>query len=272
MQGLYGAVELITAYPQFYCDMDMVCHPLNSGIRTAQKNVQRSRFNHNTMDPRPLMGVRYDPGDLHKGMTVFQSMERLSGVRKKTIVMDLPQWPMPPELRDLVGDNYILTRPATTRTDWISFSRNPLPEYLVMACNWARDDGFKIVMAADIVPGYEDPVIPMATPDVAFMNGELTTEQLMALTANAKGIIAPVGWVVPVALSYQIPSLIVLGGQLANNDPKVLTDPRLMWNRLTWAMPDRPCPCGDVTHRCDRVISNLRPYYDEFLKTVKETA
>lgn len=261
MQRLYGGVDHITPWPQLFRDLGMRQFPLNTGIRTAQKNVERSYYDGNPISP--LIQVRYDPPDLHRGVTVFESMERLTGTRLKTIVMDLPDFGPSP----IAGD-YIVARPATVRTDWISYSRNPLPQYIAQAVDMARADGFKIVMVGDVVPGYEDALEPLPTADVSYVRGELNTEQLLALVAGAKGVIAPIGWVVPASLSYDIPLLAIVGGQLANNDPKVLTDKRLLTNRITWAMPDNPCPCGDVTHDCPRQISDLVGYYKRFLASV----
>ena len=264
MRRLYGDIEMITTYPQFFTDLGIRMYPFRTGIRSAQKNVDASMhlfFSHQC--PTPLIGVRYDPPDLHQGVSVFESMERLSGVRLKSIAMDLPDFGP----SHIPGD-YIVARIATTRTDWISYSRNPLPEYIAQAVAMARADGFKIVLVGDVVPGYEEALEPVPEADVVYLRGELNTDRLMALVAGAKGIIAPIGWVVPASLAFDVPLLAIVGGQLANNHPKVLTDTRLMRNRITWAMPDRPCPCGDVTHNCERTISDLADHYRRFLRSV----
>jgi hypothetical protein len=265
MQRMYGELTLITAYPQFFADLGIRQCPWNSSIRTTQKNVRRSRFDSN--DGTSQIGLRYDPPDLHKGVTVFASMERLTGVRMKTICMDLPDFGPPP-----IAPPYILVRPASIRTDWVSASRNPRPEYIAQAAAMARQDGHKIVLVGDIDPGYEDALLPLPEADVSILDGRLSTEELMALTAHATGVISPVGWAVPASLAYQIPAMIIVGGQNANNHPNVLTDKRLAWNGITWAMPDRPCMCGDILHRCDLEISDLASFYKAFAKSIRSAS
>jgi hypothetical protein len=263
MQRLYGRIELSTPWPQFARGLGIRTYPLHSSIRCCEKNLARSRCD-NGHATAPLINLRYDPPDLHKGISVYASMERIVGVRLRTIVPDLPDFGPP-----VVKGDYIVVRPATRREDWISYSRNPRPEYLVQACEWARDEGWRLVMVADIQPGYEDAVLPLPAVDQAWVRGELRTEDLMALVAGARGVIAPIGWVVPVCLSYQVPLLAIVGGQLLNNNPSVLTDPRLIWNGITWAMPDRPCYCGEVTHECDREITDLRTPFEKFSDLVR---
>jgi hypothetical protein len=221
------------------------------------------RLFHSHQVPMPLIGVRYDPPDLHHSVTVFESMERLAGVRLKSICMDLPDFGESP-----INGDYIVARVATVRKDWISYSRNPRPEYIAQAVRMARADGFKIVLVGDVEPGYEDALEPIPDADITYLKGELDTSALMALVAGAKGIIAPIGWVVPAALAFDVPLLAIVGGQLANNHPDVLTDKRLTSNRITWAMPDNPCLCGNVTHECNREISDLAGYYRRFSRGI----
>ncbi len=270
LNRLFKGIDLVTPWPQFFHDLGVKLYPYHCGIRTCQANENRSQHYYaDTRTPRSLLGLRYDGIHLQgtyggPKLTVFQSMEKLCGARMGAIAMDLPDFgPSPIE-----GD-YILVRPVTQRTDWISFSRNPQPEYVAQAAAMARRDGYKLVMVAALTDGVEWLLDPVPEVDVSYMHGELTAETLMRIVAGARGIISPVGWAVPASLAYDVPLLCVVGGQLGNNDPKVLTDPRLVSNRITWATPDRPCYCGNVTHECDREISDLAGFYARFAASIE---
>ena len=241
---------------------------MHSGIRTCQKNVNRSTFDSNGV--AHLLQVRYDPPQVVSGMNVFQSMESISRVSLgPRIVMDVPDevcGPSPVE-----GD-YLVVRPATVRTDWISYSRNPRPEILHQAVELARGLGLRIVVVADIQPGYEDALEPMPHGDVEWLKGELTADQLLALVFHARGVVAPVGWVVPACMAMDVPLLCIMGGQGAYNHPTRLSDPRQGKLPIEWAMPDPFCMCGDVTHECHRAIPDLDSVFRRFADRVRVTA
>lgn len=245
IRAIAEPVYLETPWPEIYRDLPHV-HPMrpNTMLRTQAKNIRRQKG----------WATRVPPG--HRSVTVrygadgiFPGMARAFGITPAT--MDLPGFGPPP-----VDGPYVVVRPVTVRAEWRADSRNPLPEYVARAAAAARLAGYQIISVADLSPGQEWALSPLPEADIDYHEGELPVEQLLALVQGAAGVIGGIGWILPACIAAHVPALVICGGQGGYNAPSKITDPSMDLSPITFAVPDRLCPCTRKDHRCDKRIRN----------------
>jgi len=248
-----GELHLVTAWPQLYADLPVQCVRPDTRLRTQAKNAARDDLPWVAAPRRHPVAARlgYDT----KG-TILQSMLRSAGIDRTAVNFDGP----PVERRE---GRYIVVRPATVRSEWPAAARNPDPAYLCRAVDALRDR-YTVISVADIDGRNEWGIAPLPRADVHFHGGELLLEDLLELVAGAAGVVGGVGWLLPAAIAYRVPMLLVYGGWGAVNGPQRLLDPRMDSSRIVQAMPDRFCMCNDRAHTCAKTITNFDDAVERF--------
>ncbi len=132
-----------------------------------------------------------------------------------------------------------------------------------MAVDRMRRD-FRIVSVADIGPEADRAELPLPYAAETFHAGELDVEQLLALVENAAGVVAGVGWILPAAIAYQVPMLLLFGGRGLHNAPSRIFDECMNIERITQIVPDQMCMCGDHDHQCDKRIANIEAKIEQW--------
>jgi ADP-heptose:LPS heptosyltransferase len=182
-----------------------------------------------------------------------------AGLNPPTATFDLPQFAAKER------KPYIVIRPATIRTEWIASARNPDPKYLCEAAEILKKD-FDIISVADLDGSAEFAVNPLPFATHSFHKGELNVEQLMALVQNASGVVGGVGWILPAAMAYRTPMLLIYGGWGRINGAQHVLDHRIDQSKLHQAHPDKFCMCNDRMHLCDRTITDFSTHVEHFKK------
>jgi hypothetical protein len=248
-----GPVQLITSWPQLYADLPVECIRPDTRLRTQAKNGARTDLPWHRVNRRslPARRIGYDLQG-----TMLESMMRSVGLQRTKVNFDGP--PVEPR-----AGRYIVIRPATVRTEWMAAGRNPAPEYLCRAAE-ALKYRYTIISVADLDGRNEWAVEPVPFAHQTFHRGELLLEDLLSLVAGAAGVVGGVGWLLPMAIAYRVPMLLLYGGWGAANGPQRVLDPRMDASLVEQVFPDRYCLCNDRAHSCDKTISNLDKHLERF--------
>lgn len=258
-----GSVFLETSWPQLYTDLPHI-KPVRSAamrLRTQAKNAASASGFYPAPQGVPPRTWNY----VRQGGTILQGLEESLGVRLRAPNMAGP--PVAPHAK-IPADPYVVVRPATIRTEWRADSRNPNPEYIAEAAAAARSTGLKVISVADLQPGAEWALDPLPVADETYHAGELSILELLALVAGASGLIGGVGWIVPAAIAYRVPLLLIFGGWGLHNGPGRIFDPRIDTSNVVQAVPDEFCMCAKNNHPCNKTITQLERYTDEFLSCI----
>ena len=254
-------VFIQTPWPQLYADLENV-RPVRAAttLRTQAKNAraQPESIWHEAPRHADQMTFRYGTAELRRH-SIIQTMERQLPLQGERFVFDLPPSPIL-----LSGASYVVVRPVTVRKEWQNTARNPEPNSVYKAAQWAREAGYRVVLVADLQDGQEHAVGSLPPHDVAYLKGELDLTSLISMVAHASACIGGVGWLVPMAIAARTPLFVLQGGQLAHNGPKTITDRRMDLSRVGWAKPRYPCDCERMTHNCRKDPANLRGDFDEW--------
>ena len=107
---------------------------------------------------------------------------------------------------------------------------------------------------------------------MTYHRGELSIEQLLGLTRCASGLVGGVGWIVPAALAYQVPLLLIYGGWGYSNGPHRLFG-GVAHDFIDQVLPDAFCMCQSNRHQCDKRIAGFDDRARAFaLRLVRGTA
>lgn len=249
-----GEHHLITAWPQLYADLPRIhCVRPATRLRTQAKNVARADLRWAQSPRRRPQAVHYAgrPGSMLEGLcSAF-------GVRPRQVTFDAPSFAAPSR------EPYVVVRPATVRSEWRADGRNPMPEYLARATEVLRRR-YRVVSVADLAPGREWALDPLPPADETYHAGELQIEQLLGLVAGASAVVGGVGWLVPAAVAYRVPMLLLYGGWGGPNGPHRIFDTRMDISLIEQALPDNFCLCANRSHACDKTISNLDEHLERF--------
>lgn len=259
-------VQLETPWPQVYQGLDHVkfIKP-NTKLRTQSKNLEKVDPNIkwesvNPDDIRMPVKVHYGRPKGFRG--IINEMSECLGIRPPE-KFDLPDFKSEfPWIQDL--GEFALIRPLTERKEWLNSARNPKPEYIEKSASMLKDSGIKIVSIADLQAKQEWLVKPEPYSDVKYYKGELQVKEILALVQAAKYTIGGVGWIVPASLCYGNKAWIVLGGHGMFNAPEVIMYRQP--NEVSFAMPDKYCRCTNMTHDCNKEISNYEDKFAEWLR------
>lgn len=252
-----GELHLITSWPQLYSDMPQVkCVRPETKLRTQAKNaIRRGVVWHRAPHETPRR-IGYNGS-----ISMLESMALSVGVNPDRIKFDGPP----------VAQNnrrpYIVVRPGTIRTEWLAAARNPDPAYLVQAIEILRER-FDIISVADLDPPREYAVEPLPYADETYHAGELPIEELLELVGNASGVVGGVGWLLPAAIAYRVPMLLVYGGWGHVNGPAHTIDQRMDASRVTQVFPDKFCMCNNRAHACDKTITGFSEHVERFADAI----
>jgi len=256
---------LNTPWPQLYGDLPHVT-PLcpKTRFRTQGKNERRPESKFGT-PPKYCQSSRWHY-IVAPDQSILQSLSHQRGV-KGPFDMAGPVFEGP-----AIKAPYVVVRPVCHRKEWTSDSRSPRPEYIAAAIEHLRRD-FTIVSVADLQPEHEWALEPLPYADVTYHKGELHVEQLLGLVRGAAGLVGGVGWIVPAALAYKVPLLLVYGGWGFSNGPHRIFGPDVDRSFIDQVMPDAFCICNSNRHQCDKRIRNFDDRARAFaVRLVRETA
>lgn len=245
-------VFLETPWPELYSDLKNVKFAkCNTNLRTQQKNIEKSKVEwskFNTCTKRLTISYREEG--------IINGMVRSFGFSPSEL--SLPSFGKWKEEKP-----YILVRPVTIRKEWVAETRNPLPEYVLKASTIAKNLGYKVISVADLQDGHEWALEPLPYADEIYHKGELGVEQLLSLAEGATALVGGIGWIVPTALAYKKPALIICGGQGGYNSPNNIIDERIDLAALNieFAVPDKFCKCILKSHNCDKSINNYEQIF-----------
>jgi hypothetical protein len=262
-------VYLETPWPEFYDDLPVRFVRGQRQLRTQMRNLarQRERQWHQPPGGVETVALGYGAQELVKS-NVAAIMERKLPHIGSTPVWDLPDMGKCPF--DTGGAPMAILRPVMRRVEWDNEARNPLPEYVNEIAADLKRRGFAVIVICDIKHGYEwvdGGVLP--PHNLALTKGELSVRQLMACVRDAAVVVGGVGWIVPAAVALQTPTFVVLGGNLGMNAPARLLDPRMKTKRIGFAIPEAPCNCIDMKHRCDRRIPDCAQQWSRWMRSVR---
>lgn len=246
-------LTVVTPWPDLFKDLPRVKFQRpHSRLRTQVKNMQRVR------------------ADRWNTETVFDKRFNVAYAAASNISNDftrqfrcLPTWGLPRFKGPSVDKPYIVVRPATLRKEWFASSRNPKPEYIASVVGWLSDR-FNIVSVADLQTGEEWAEGELPFADIRYHKGELSMSQMLGLCQNAAGVVGGVGWIVPFAVSCNVPTFVVCGGAGGYNAPEKLVNGTVDSSNIVFAVPDNYCECTDMTHDCDKTITDLRGFFDDW--------
>lgn len=251
-----GKTVLLTPWPQIYSDLPVYCMRPSTRLRTQAKNAARNDL-HWTEPGRIQSRVRWSRIGYNGHGTMLAGLLHSAGINPDRIDLNGP-----PVMSSRTG-RYLVVRPCTIRHEWRADARNPNPDYLCRAVDALRHE-YTIISVADLEPGHEWAVAPLPFAHETYHRGELLVEQLLGLIGGSAGLIGGVGWLLPAALAYQRPMLLIHGGWGHANGPQRIFDPRIDISRVVQAMPDNYCHCNNKLHDCDKTITQIDARIDEF--------
>jgi hypothetical protein len=190
----------------------------------------------------------------------------------KMPAVPIPIWDLPdfgPSPFDTSDAPLVLVRPAVRRTDWDNKARNPKPEYICEIADTLKRRGFAVVVICDLSIGEEWIEGEMPPHNLALLNGELSTRQLLAAVRDAALLVGGVGWIVPAAIATATPAFVILGGNGMANAPEKIIDHRMDASRIGFAWPEDYCRCDNMMHECDKTIPNLMEQWNHWREAMR---
>ena len=257
-----GAVEagedvyLQTPWPQLFSDLDVRCVRPEPRYRTQQKNVEAQPD-----------GVWHDPPA--DAQLVTPRISGACGSISGGIAYSSP-WAVRSDAFDLPSFLKVglaaypvrkaVVRPNVVRKEWENPARNPDPRYLAKAVELLKRSHF-VISVADVSDGEEWIDGPLSDADHVSHQGELSVERLFALIEHADVVVGGVGFILPVAISYGTPAIIIGGGNGGHNAPERLVGYGMDGSRVRWIMPDDYCRCLAYEHDCAKDISDFEVWF-----------
>lgn len=261
-------VFLETPWPEFYDDLPVRFVRGQRQLRTQMRNLARQRERQWHTPPAGAETVALGYGALELPTSnVAAIMERKLPPLDCNPVWDLPDMGKSPF--DTGGAPMAIIRPVMRRTEWDNEARNPLPEYVNQIAGDLKQRGYAVIVICDEKHGSEWIDGPVPPHNLALTRGELSIRQLMATVRDAAVVVGGVGWIVPAAIALQTPTFVVLGGNLGMNAPERLLDPRMHTKRIGFAIPEAPCNCIDMRHRCAKHIPDCLQQWRRWARKVR---
>lgn len=259
-----------TPWPELYDDIDNLKFVRGERLlRTQNKNIRRQPPERWTPLPAGLGTIALGYGHLEMDKGVFAAMERklpMTAAEAKTPDWDLPD--MGPSPFDTGGAPLAIVRPVMRRLEWDNQARNPLPEYIHFIAGDLKRRGFAVVVIADTSNTHNAEWIEGGVPpphNQAWLRGEATVNQLMAMIRDATVVVGGVGWIVPAAMATRTPIFVVLGGNGGMNAPNKIIDRRMDGSRIGFATPKEFCQCIDMRHQCVKLIPDLERQWSRWV-------
>lgn len=184
--------------------------------------------------------------------SISAELERHVELGGRPFVFDLPDYGPP-----LIAPPYAVIRPVSVRREWTNVARNPDPAYIAEAADLLRAAGLTVVAVADLAGSVETVVGEMPEADIYWTAGELEQPALFALIRHASVVVGGSGWIVPTAVAYRTPAIVIGGGQGWHNAPERLIDPRMDGSRVRFLLPEPYCLCKAPRHACPKAIPDF---------------
>lgn len=261
-------VCLETPWPELFDDLPVRFVRAVRNLRTQMRNVARQPQARWSAPPRAIREVRlgYGHAELARGSIVAALEGQIGAVGVK---LSAPAWDLPDMgASPLSSERPIaLVRPVTVRSEWRNEARNPRPEY-VAAIARALISTHEVVVVADLQPGQEWLDGELPPHHRAFLKGEFSVRELLALAGAADVIVGGVGWIVPAAIALKRKAFIIHGGHGGHNAASVITDPRMDLSQIGFATPEEFCKCTNMLHRCEKTIADLSVQWMIFCRRV----
>lgn len=244
---------LQTPWPQLYSDLPVKFVRQDTILRTQNKNLQRQDLQSKFVSIQNVATIepRYVGEDLKRGITMFEGLAKAYKVEPDTF--DLPSFKT---IKVNTKKPICVIRPATIRNEWIAASRNPNPEYLLLASRILMKTHY-VISVADIDDFNEIGVNPLPEAHLYLNKGELKMEELLGLIQKADLVVGGVGFIVPACIASKTKLFCILGGNGGYNSPEIITDKRMDLSKVYFAKPDNFCKCTSAIHNCDKRISNF---------------
>jgi len=264
----YGTIYLTTAWPQLFWDQRDIApvRPSKMNLRTQAANMNKQGPGVYHAQPPGLKRFvyRYYMREMMKGhspLVTFMGQFRVGDPVDFRIPVN-PEWRRP-WMDDLPRPLGIVRTP-TVRREWPNSSRNPHPEYTQRLIDAAPE--VKWISVGHLSEGAEwSAAPPLKGLYKSFERGELSTEELCALTAQADIALTPPCFLLPLGAAMGTPTFTLFGGSVP---PNVLID-RRMGPKMGYAAPQPFCACFQMGHKCNREIPavQLRDTFRAFLET-----
>jgi hypothetical protein len=264
-------VWLKTPLPEIFADLPNVHFVrANSTLRTQKISEEKSHFIFEKEPPGvPRKRIFYGNGHLKNG-SVFSAMAEQFGVQPAQL--DLPSY-LPADLHTPAGKPVALIRPTTERSEWLNSSRGPLNQHIDDISRALALRGFHVISVASIQEGEEWIADGEPFAHRKLHHGELSIWEMLALVERASIVVTGPCVIMHAALAYQRPMICVAGGNGGNNHHTRVTDPRCMdLSRSLFIYPDNYCRCQEMTHDCDKYISNLKKKVSPFIDSAYRLA
>lgn len=257
----HGEVWLQTPWPELYEDIPNVRFVrMAVALRTQKKNIDRqphSRWSKPSADCKSIR-LHYSARAGLPGH--FAQFRRSFPFPTNDLQLDMPEfdrWG-----RYVCPKPLAFVRPVTERVEWPAPARSPDPAYIEQACNILREQGYHVVIVADLAPNAEVLVGNTPPHGTAYLHGEPDIVRLLGLLRGSAIAVGGSGWIVPAALAARVPLVLIGGGCGAVNSPEWLTDPAMDTSQFFPILPDNYCRCADRWHSCDKSISNFAAKFE----------
>lgn len=262
-----NTVWISTPWPELYKDLRVKFVRRETSLRTQKKNMDKTSVEWFDTYPSDslIINLAYGVKDLDRG-SIIKAMESKAGFKLSTTDFSLPSYGGFSNAILNNGKPVAVIRPVTVRSEWKNTARAPLPEYIEYCSMELKKRGYWIVSVADLEEGKEWMLGNEPYADQKFYKGELGIAELMGLVEESSLVVGGVGWVVPACIALHTPLFCILGGQGGHNAPGVITDQRMDLSKIRFATPDKFCRCIDMTHQCNKKISNIKYSFSRFLK------
>ena len=267
-------VYLETPWPQLFSDLDVRCVRPKAKYRTQTKNVEAQP--EETWHRPPTDARVVKPPRVSAGRSITGAIAASSPWPIGPSTFDLPSFPR-------VGlaaypSPTAVVRPNMVRAEWENPSRNPKATYITKAREILQRTHYVVSVAyvekgeewiaQDFEEFWADQQVSEA--DVLLHHGQLTIERLLALIENADVVVGGVGFILPVAVAYATPVLIIGGGNGGHNAPERLVGYGMDAFRVRWIMPDDYCRCLSYDHKCPKDISDFEGRFTAALAELAE--
>ena len=236
-----------------------------TGLHAQRRQIERERGTYSWHQKPSKIAlskrIYYNKAEIDRYGSIAQAMFPACGLP----VPDKPDFTLPvkPEWRErakqliatwpLNGKPLLIHRPNTIRPEWMARVRNPDPRAYDELFKILRETFF-VVSVGFLQGGVEWIEGPEQNADVKLHNGELATEDLIGLWAEANLVYSTAGFAPVMAQAVGTPSITVYGGsecwQITERAGEHLV-PSLGID------PDRPCTCFNIrcSRNCNKQIS-----------------
>lgn len=270
-------VYLETVLPSLFKDIENIKYvdPKKETYRTQQKQRVNENVEYHEVPPdTKFINPYYVATDIGSKSVIAFMYEQFEIPFHTKIEWDLPDYSN--EFSEfestLPSDRKIaIIRPATIRKEWEIHTRNPNPNYIAWCCKVLNEAGYYTISIADLEPKKEWLADGIDVPaQLKLHKGELGIFGTLELMKRASIVVGGSGFIIPAAVSANVPLFIMFGGRMIFDSPYKLFHPSMNLNKIGWAVPQNPCKCSFMKHNCNKTIPDLDTKFLEFLRNIND--